>query len=156
MISKGNDERAQHFWDDVEGSLSMGSYVVFLVVGVVLVFVDGQLIRRSGATYLEEVYTEPKVADSVNQLVTALFHLTVLGVLALISTIEINQSSPLESIVARTGVMLLVLAAAHAITIMALVRIRRRQREQRLQEELATRTGEKGEHPPDAALGDRP
>ncbi len=116
------------------------SYVVFLIVGVVLVFVDGHLIRRSGATYLEEVYPDPKVADSVNRLITVLFHLAVLGILALMSTTEMNVGSAAETVVARTGVMLLVLAVAHGITIWVLARIRSRQREQRLKAELTTRT----------------
>jgi hypothetical protein len=132
-----------------------GSYVVFLVVGVALVFIDGQLIRRSGATYLEAVYLDAKVADSVNQLITVLFHLAVLGVLALISTIKMTLGTPLETVVARTGVMLLVLAVAHGITIWVLARIRSRQQEQLLHDELAGRTDERIDQafPPEA--GDR-
>ncbi|MDR7302124.1 hypothetical protein [Haloactinomyces albus] len=121
------------------------SYVVFLIIGVALVFVDGRLIRRSGETYLEEVYPDPKVADSVNRLITVLFHLAVLGILALFSTAEMNVGSPIETVVARTGVMLLVLAVAHAITIWALSRIRSRQREQRMKAELTTRAEERME-----------
>lgn len=119
------------------------SYVVFLIVGVALVFIDGRLIRRSGATYLEEVYPDPKVADSVNRLITVLFHLTVLGVLALVSTIEINVGNPFETVVARVGVMLLLLALAHGITIWALARIRSRQRALHLREEIADEKGER-------------
>jgi hypothetical protein len=120
-----------------------GSYLVFLIVGTALVFIDGRLIKRSGETYLEEVYPDPKVADSVNRLITVLFHLTVLGVLALISTIEMNLGSALETIVARTGVMLLVLAVAHGITIWVLAKVRARQREQQLRDELTTRADER-------------
>lgn len=119
-----------------------GSYVVFLIVGVALVFIDGRLIKRSGETYLEEVYPNAKVADSVNRLITVLFHLTVLGVLALISTIEMNLGSAIETIVARVGVMLLVLALAHGITIWVLAKIRSRQREQQLRDEITVRTEE--------------
>lgn len=119
------------------------SYIVFLVVGVVLVFVDGRLIRRSGETYLEEVYPDPKVADSVNRLITVLFHLAVLGILALFSTAEMNVGSAAETVVARTGVMLLVLAVAHGITIWVLSRIRSRQREQRMKDELTARADER-------------
>lgn len=119
------------------------SYVVFLIIGVALVLVDGRLIRRSGATYLEEVYPEAKVADSVNRLVTVLFHLAVLGILALLSTVEMQVGNAVETVVARTGVMLLVLAVAHGITIWVLTRIRSRQREQRLKTELAARTEER-------------
>ncbi len=117
----------------------MGSYIAFLIVGVVLVFIDGRLIQRSGRTYLEEVYPDKDVADSVNRLVTVLFHFSVLGILALISTINITRETALETVVARTGVMLLILAVAHGVTIWVLVRIRNRQRQQRMQEELVAR-----------------
>ncbi len=112
------------------------SHLVFLVVGIVLVFVDGHLIRRSGATYLEAVYPDPRVADSVNRLISVLFHLTVLGVLALISTIDMSAGNAFEAVVARLGVVLLVLALAHAITIWALTRLRSRQRARHLRAEI--------------------
>ncbi|QGK71838.1 hypothetical protein GIY23_22095 [Allosaccharopolyspora coralli] len=117
----------------------MGSYITFLIVGVALVFIDGRLIQRSGRTYLEEVYPDKDVADSVNRLVTVLFHFSVLGILALISTIDLTRDTALETVVARTGVMLLILAVAHGVTIWVLVRIRNRQRQQRMQEELVAR-----------------
>ncbi|MBA8827677.1 hypothetical protein FHX42_005082 [Saccharopolyspora lacisalsi] len=112
------------------------SHIVFLVVGIVLVFVDGHLIRRSGATYLEEVYPDPRVADSVNRLISVLFHLAVLGVLALISTIDMSAGNAFEAVVARLGVVLLVLALAHGITIWAMTRLRSRQRALHLRAEI--------------------
>ncbi|RCW47127.1 hypothetical protein DFQ14_101471 [Halopolyspora algeriensis] len=125
------------------------SYVVFLVIGVALVLIDGWFIRRSGATYLAEVYPTTRIADSVNRLITVLFHLSVLGVLALISTIEISTDNAAEAVVARTGVMLLVLAVAHGITLWVMARLRSRQREQQLKDELTARTEERMEqrHP---------
>ena len=118
----------------------MGTYVAFLVVGVILVLIDGRLIWRSGATYLEEVYPDKKVADSVNRLVTVLFHFTVLGVLALISTMDIRYETAIETVVVRTGIMLLILAVAHGVTIWVLAKLRNRQRQQRMQEELVVRS----------------
>lgn len=118
----------------------VSSYIAFLIVGVVLVFTDGAIIRRSGATYLSAVYRDNDVAESVNRLVTTLFHLTVLGLLALISTVEMNAGDPLQTTVARTGIMLLVLAAAHGITIWSLSRLRSRQESLVVREEVAART----------------
>jgi hypothetical protein len=119
----------------------MSSFVVFLVVGAALVFVDGQLIRRSGTTYLRSTAGD-SAADSVNQLVTVVFHLAALGLLALISVVPMDLGSAPETVVARIGILLLVLAAAHGITISTLGRIRTRRQSQLLQEEVVrTREG---------------
>ncbi|QUH02469.1 hypothetical protein HUO13_18145 [Saccharopolyspora erythraea] len=125
-----------------------GSYVMFLIVGVVLVVVDGQLIRRSGTTYLRAVYPDSKVADSVNQLITVVFHLATLGVLALISTVNLDVGTPLESTVAKLGVLLLILALAHGITIGVLAKVRSRQQVQVLDEELTAARVEEHTHAP--------
>ncbi|MBC6445626.1 hypothetical protein [Actinokineospora xionganensis] len=60
------------------------------------------------------------------RLVSVLFHLAVLGVLALLSTIDFSADSPIESVVIRLGVLLLVLAIGHAIAIKVLTRMRDR------------------------------
>lgn len=118
------------------------SHVVFLVLGVVLVVVDGQLLRRSGTTYLEAAYPEAPVADSVNQLLTVLFHLVALGVVALISVPDLGATG-VEDVVLRSGVLLLVLALAHAVTIGVLARLRARQQDRLLGDRLVARTGER-------------
>lgn len=118
------------------------THVVFLVLGTALVVVDGQLLRRSGTTYLKAAYPEGPVADSVNQLLTVLFHLVALGVVALISVLDLG-SSGLEDVVVRTGVLLLVLAVAHAVTIGALARLRARQQDRVLGDHLVARTDER-------------
>lgn len=116
--------------------------VVFLVVGVVLVAVDGQLLRRSGTTYLKAAYPDAPVADSVNQLVTVLFHLVALGVLALLSAVDLGLAG-FEDVVVRTGILLLLLALAHGVTIGVLARLRSRQQAGQLSEELTARTDER-------------
>ena len=102
--------------------MSTNAYLSFLVIGVVLVLIDGQIIYRSGRRYLENSYGDPAAGASMTRLVTVLFHLGTLGVLALVSTIDIGVG--LTGVVARVGVLLLILALAHAITIAALSRIR--------------------------------
>lgn len=113
-------------------------YVLFLVLGVVLVLVDGLLLRRSGTTYLKAVYSEVPIADSVNQLITVLFHLVALGVVALISVLDLGLVG-FEDVVLRTGILLLVLAAAHGVTLWALARLRSRQQERMLGDHLTAR-----------------
>ncbi len=123
------------------------SYVLFLVVGVLLVLIDGQFMRRSGTTYLQAVYPEVRIADSVNQLITVLFHLVGLGAVALISTVGGSAGDSFQALITRTGVLLLVLAATHGITIWALARLRSKQRERQLQDELTSRTEERLDRP---------
>ncbi|SDI22889.1 hypothetical protein SAMN05192558_10143 [Actinokineospora alba] len=104
----------------------MDSFALFLVLGIVLVAVDGQIIYRAGSRYLENSYTDDSSAGSMARLVSVLFHLAVLGVLALLSTIDFSADSPTESVVIRLGVLLLVLAIGHAIAIKVLTRMRDR------------------------------
>src|SRR5512139_2893078 len=104
--------------------MDTNSYVTFLIIGVVLVLIDGQIVYRSGRTFLTEAYREPEAARSIVQLVAVLFHLVVLGLLALLSVIDINTGSPVRDVVVNVGVTLLVLAAAHAATMSSLSTIR--------------------------------
>jgi hypothetical protein len=114
--------------------MDTNSYIVFLLLGVLLVVIDGQIIYRSGRQYLEHSYSDPAAAVSVTRLITVLFHLAVLGVLLLISTIEVG-SNPAEGVVLRLGIVLLLLAVAHGITITILNRIRDRLQQERMLEE---------------------
>jgi hypothetical protein len=103
--------------------MTTNAYLSFLAIGVALVLIDGQIIYRSGRRYLENSYGDPAAGASMTRLVTVLFHLATLGVLALVSTIDMGGSD-LPGVVGRLGVLLLILAVAHAITLAALSRIR--------------------------------
>jgi len=103
-----------------------GSYVAFLIIGIVLVAIDGHLIYRSAVKYLANRYTERGSATSMARMVAVLFHLVVLGVLALISVIDIDAGAQLQTVVVRLGVLLLILALAHGLTITILNRMRDR------------------------------
>lgn len=102
------------------------SYLMFLILGTGLVFADGQIIYRSGLRYLANSYGDRGSARSMARLVSVLFHLAMLGILALISTIDVPASSVLQEVVVRLGVVLVVIAIGHAITISVLTRIRDR------------------------------
>ncbi|KDN20981.1 hypothetical protein [Amycolatopsis rifamycinica] len=103
--------------------MTTNAYLSFLAIGIALVLIDGQIIYRSGRRYLENSYGDPAAGASMTRLVTVLFHLATLGVLALLSTIEMGGSD-LPGVVGRIGVLLLILALAHAITLGVLARIR--------------------------------
>ena len=86
------------------------SYVTFLVLGIVLVVVDGQLIYHSGKGYLKRAYDDEQ-AGAMMRLTAVLFHLVVLGLLALVSIIDINTGDPVKNVVVKLGVVLLLYGA---------------------------------------------
>ncbi|MGH3800332.1 MAG: hypothetical protein ACRDTD_09420 [Pseudonocardiaceae bacterium] len=100
-----------------------------------LVLIDGQLISRSGRAYLRKVY-EPEAARSMIQLVVGLFHLVVLGLLALISLIDVDTGLPVRDVVFKLGVLLLVLAVAHGLTLTIMMRIRDRRWQEQISDEI--------------------
>lgn len=103
-----------------------GTYLAFLVLGAALVAVDAVIIYRSGLRYLTDSYADAVSAKSMARLVTTLFSLAVLGVLALISTVNLGGDGAVQTVVVRLGVVLILLAIAHGVTIKVLTRMRDR------------------------------
>lgn len=114
----------------------MAPLVTFLLVGALLVIVDGQLLYRSGTAYLRELGDN---AGPLNQLVTVVFHFAALGLVALIAIMPLELGGELKTLVGRIGVLLLVLAVAHAVTITTFGRIRQRHESEALMAEKARR-----------------
>ncbi|HVW44635.1 MAG TPA: hypothetical protein VHC18_25125 [Amycolatopsis sp.] len=115
--------------------MDTNAYVAFLVVGILLVVIDGQIIYHSGKRYLENAQGDSEAGASMSRLVAVLFHLVALGVLALLSTIDFPGGSSLPGVVGRLGVVLLVLALVHGIALAVLAR----RREEQVVEDIATR-----------------
>jgi type VI protein secretion system component VasK len=113
------------------------SYVGFLALGALAVCLDALLIRRSGATYLAEVYPARTTADSVNRLITVLFCLSMLGALAVVSVLDLPFGFGLPNLVLRLGILFLVMAAAHGVTVWVLARMRGERYGLRLHDETA-------------------
>jgi len=105
--------------------MDSSSYVAFLVIGTVAVLIDGQIIYRNGRRFLQQA-TPNAPAESLTKLVSVLFHLGTLGVLALISVIDVGAYD-IQGIVARLGIILIVIGIAHWIAVSALSRIRDRE-----------------------------
>ena len=116
--------------------MDTNAYVAFLVVGILMVVLDGQIIYHSGKRYLEHAQGDSEAGASMGRLVAVLFHLVALGVLALLSTIDFPGGSSLPGVVGRLGVMLLVLAIVHGIALAVLAR----RREEQVVEDLTTRS----------------
>jgi len=106
--------------------MDSNSYMVFLVIGAALVVIDGQIIYRNGRRFLQQA-TPNAPAESLTKLVAMLFHLGTLGVLALLSTIDIPADNATKGVVLRLGIVLLVIGVAHWIAVASLSRIRDRE-----------------------------
>lgn len=116
--------------------LTLLSYLLVLMLGTGLTVVVGAVLRHSGRAVLGEVYPESR-ADDLTQLVTVGFHLVALGVLALISTVDVPVEGLVQTVVTKLGVVLLVLGGAYATTLVVLGRLRNARRAARLDEQLA-------------------
>lgn len=112
------------------------SYIAFLVVSSLLVVIDAVIITISGRRYLSDD-DHPGRSVAASWLITTLFSLIVLGLVALISTVDLPVDGPLQKLVTKLGLVLLLLAVAHAITMAILTRYRAEERQEDLAAELA-------------------
>jgi hypothetical protein len=109
---------------------STETYLTLVVLGVVLIILVGQLMIRAGQVYLQEVFPDKRVANSVSRLLAVLFYLFALGLLGIISTIDGPVDGDVQEVVTKLGVVMLVLGIVYAVTMVVLARIRGRRREE--------------------------
>lgn len=146
---------------------SNAEYITVLVIAIGLTFAVGRLLVVAGEPYLQEVFRDPKVTRSVNILLSVLFHLITLGVLAIISAIDIQLDTRLQTVVVKLGIVLLVLGVAYGVSMLVLIRIRQRREASLQSAEVSLKLAEQGEAgaprrrqrgrrgpEPDPALGD--
>jgi hypothetical protein len=119
-------------------------YLVLLAVSVALTFLVGRLLVRAGEPFLLEVFHDQKVTRSVNLLLSVLFHLVTLGVLAIISVTDVPADSDLQAFVVKLGVVLLTLGVAYGISMLVLIRVRERRRSDEISEHVQERLAERG------------
>jgi hypothetical protein len=112
----------------------LGTYVTVLVLGVGAALLVGQVLLRTGRPILEEAFGDQRVANSVNGLLAVLFHLGALGALALISTVDVPAAGPVQTVVTKLGIVLLILGAVAGLIILMLTRLRARSRQQAVRE----------------------
>lgn len=121
-------------------------YVLLLAVSVVLTFGVGRLLVTAGQPFLQEVFHDTAVTRSVNLLLSVLFHLITLGVLAIISILDLGSldDQPLQKFVVRLGIVLLVLGVAYGISMLVLIRVRDRRKADDISEHVTERLAEQG------------
>lgn len=114
-----------------------GGYIALIVVGLLITIGVGQILFRSGEPFLEEVFQNKETARSLNRLLGVLFHLLTLGVLAMISIADIpSGNGPLQTIVFKIGVVLLIVGIAYGVSMLVLLRIRERRRQATLSDAI--------------------
>lgn len=133
-------------------------YVVLLIVSVVLTFVVGRLLVTAGEPFLNEVFQDRAVTKSVNLLLSVLFHLITLGVLAIITIINLGnlENQPLQRFVVRLGLVLLVLGVAYGVSMLVLIRVRERRRADEISEHVTEKLAERGADPRPPAPQEQP
>jgi hypothetical protein len=122
----------------------MTQYVVLLAVSVGLTFLVGRLLVRAGEPFLQEVFHDEKVTRSVNLLLSVLFHLVTLGVLAIISVTDVTADNDLQEFVVKLGVVLLTLGIAYGVSMLVLIRVRERRRAAEISEHVQERLADRG------------
>ncbi|GAA3248217.1 hypothetical protein GCM10017691_58190 [Pseudonocardia petroleophila] len=131
-------------------------YVTLLVVAIALTFLVGRLLVTAGEPFLQEVFQDTKVTRSVNLLLSVLFHLITLGVLAIISVVDIaGGQEPLQNFVVKLGVVLLVLGVAYGVSMLVLIRVRERRRVDQVSEQVQERLAERSAPAPRPAADER-
>lgn len=107
--------------------MDQGNYMVLLLLGTLIVVIDGQLLYHNGKRYLADAGGGTNESGaSMARLISVLFHLLALGILALISVVDIGGTGT-QAIVARLGIALLIVAIFHAIALGVLARFRQSQ-----------------------------
>ncbi|MCW0212672.1 MAG: hypothetical protein OJJ54_04885 [Pseudonocardia sp.] len=122
-------------------------YVILLVIAIALTAVVGRVLFRSGEPFLEDVFRNKDTARSLNKLLTVLFHLLTLGVLAIISTTNVPVEGTLQIMVTKLGVVMLIVGIAYGISMLVLLRIRERRRQSVVSDRIDERLAEQRRRP---------
>lgn len=107
--------------------MNTNAYLTFLLLGALLVVIDGQIIYRSGRRLLRQAGADSGSAESITRLIAVLFHLVALGALALGSTIATDTWGTITGVVGRLGILLLFMAIMHGVAIAVLANFRDRE-----------------------------
>jgi hypothetical protein len=117
---------------------STGSFVATIVVGVIAIVVVGQLLRRAGGDFLDEVYGDRTLTTSLNAMLVTLYHLLALGLLTLVATADLGFTG-IQLVIAKVGIFLLVLGGVYGLALFGLATARKRRREQDAEDEFRQR-----------------
>ena len=118
-------------------------YLTLVAIAVVLTLAVGTVLMRAGEPFLEEVFHDRSVTRSLNLLLFVLFGLITLGVLAIISAVDIDTGNEVQSFVVKLGVVLLVLGIAYGVSMLVLLRVRATRKAAEIHEHVTERLAER-------------
>lgn len=118
--------------------------LILLAIAVALTVLVGRILLTSGEPFLEEVFRDADVARSLNRLLSVLFHLVTLGVLAIVSAVPVPVDDPFQALIVRTGVVLLIVGVAYGISMLVLLKIRERRRAAEVHERVQDKLSDRG------------
>jgi hypothetical protein len=105
-------------------------YLAYGTISVVLTVWLARTLFKNGAVFLEEVFTDPRLAEAVNRLLVVGFYLLNLGYACLL--LKAHQSdtpiAAIETLSEKLGLLLLSLGGVHFFNLYLFHRIRRRAR----------------------------
>ncbi len=113
--------------------LKVTMYLAYLVISIGLTVWVARTLSRNGLVFLEEVFSDGRLAKAVNHLLVVGFYLVNLGYVsvALRSTDPLpTAAAALETLSFKIGFVLLVLGALHFFNVFALNRYRRSRQRQ--------------------------
>ena len=123
--------------------IGTGGYIALVIIGVLITVGVGQILFRSGEPFLEEVFQNKDTARSLNRLLSVLFHLLTLAVLAMISIVNIpSDTGVVQSVVFKIGVVLLIVGIAYGVSMLVLLRIRERRRQAAVSQQIGEKLAE--------------
>ena len=102
-----------------------GPYYVVLFAGVLIVIAAGQLLLRQMPSYLREVFS-PGPARNIAQLVVIIFHLSMWGVVCLVTSVSLGWQllSPsavlqptVQAVITRIGVLLVLVGLGYYLAL---------------------------------------
>lgn len=114
----------------------LGPDFVVLLAGVALTLGIGTLLLRAGRPYLEQVFTDAKVAAGVDRLLTVLFLLVTLGFVALVTTADFGIDGVYERVMVKLGLVLLVIGATYGLMMFVVSQIRARRKQEEISDEI--------------------
>lgn len=118
-------------------------YLTLVAIAVVLTIAVGIVLMRAGEPFLQEVFHDRTVTRSLNLLLFVLFGLITLGVLAIISAVDIDTGNEVQTFVVKLGVVLLVLGLAYGVSMLVLLRVRAARKADEIHEHVSERLAER-------------
>ncbi|MGI5125410.1 hypothetical protein ACQEVB_01220 [Pseudonocardia sp. CA-107938] len=107
------------------------TYLVYLGIAVPLTVWVASTLRRNGLRFLVDVFGDPELAASVNQLLVVGFYLVNLGFVALFLRIDadvLDVRGVIETLSVKLGIVLLALGVLHLINVRVFTALRNRSR----------------------------